>query len=351
MAAVLVWCDQHHGVYGEASRRDKPRGRHHGLTQQKRQEIKEAFELFDTDGSAPTEGLVQLNVKVSILTRNSLLRSPSSNNHHQVFKSLCGAKYIVQFDDKIGTNLHARTRKRDKPRGRHHGVTEQVKQEMKEAFELFDTDGNGTIDAKELSNAMRALGFEMTKEELDQMIADVDRDGSGAIDFDEFVRDKPRGRHHGVTEQVKQEMKEAFELFDTDGNGTIDAKELSNAMRALGFEMTKEELDQMIADVDRDGSGAIDFDEFVYMMSDKIGERSNKQELTKAFNIIDHDKNGKISISDIKNIAKELGVRFTDAEIHAMVEEADRDGKFVYSLHVIFTFTRGDKMDVSNWVN
>lgn len=29
----------------------KPRGRHHGLTQQKRQEIKEAFELFDTDGS------------------------------------------------------------------------------------------------------------------------------------------------------------------------------------------------------------------------------------------------------------------------------------------------------------
>nr|GEV29010.1 probable calcium-binding protein CML20 [Tanacetum cinerariifolium] len=143
--------------------------------------------------------------------------------------------------------------------------------------------------------------------------------------YGESRRDILKGRHHGVTQQVKQEMKEAFELFDTDGNGTIDAKELSNAMRALGFEMTKEQLDQMIADVDRDGSGAIDFDEFVFMMSDKIGERSNKQELTKAFNIIDHDKNGKISISDIKNIAKELGVRFTNAEIHAMVEEADRD--------------------------
>lgn len=39
------------GVYGETSRREKPRGRNHGLTQQKRQEIKEAFELFDTDGS------------------------------------------------------------------------------------------------------------------------------------------------------------------------------------------------------------------------------------------------------------------------------------------------------------
>ncbi|KAI3830219.1 hypothetical protein L1987_04353 [Smallanthus sonchifolius] len=36
-------------------------------------------------------------------------------------------------------------------------------------------------------------------------------------------------------------------------------------------------------------------------------------------------KEGKISIPDIKNIAKELGVHFTDAEIQSMVEEADRD--------------------------
>lgn len=138
-------------------------------------------------------------------------------------------------------------------------------------------------------------------------------------------REKPRGRHHGLTQQKKQEIKEAFELFDTDGSGTIDAKELNVAMRALGFEMTEEQINQMIADVDKDGSGAIDFDEFVYMMTAKIGERDSKQELTKAFQIIDQDKNGKISVSDIKNIAKELGEHFTDAEIHEMVEEADRD--------------------------
>lgn len=138
-------------------------------------------------------------------------------------------------------------------------------------------------------------------------------------------RDKPRGRHHGLTQQKRQEIKEAFELFDTDGSGTIDAKELNVAMRALGFEMTEEQINQMIADVDKDGSGAIDFDEFVYMMTAKIGERDSKQELTKAFQIIDQDKNGKISVSDIKNIAKELGEHFTDAEIHEMVEEADRD--------------------------
>lgn len=49
----------------------------------------------------------------------------------------------------------------------------------------------------------------------------------------------------------------------------------------------------MIADVDKDGSGAIDYDEFEYMMTAKIGERDTREELMKAFNIIDHDKNVK----------------------------------------------------------
>ncbi|KAG2719821.1 hypothetical protein I3843_02G004900 [Carya illinoinensis] len=138
-------------------------------------------------------------------------------------------------------------------------------------------------------------------------------------------KDKPRGRHHGLTQQKRQEIKEAFELFDTDGSGTIDAKELNVAMRALGFEMTEEQINQMIADVDKDGSGAIDFDEFVHMMTAKIGERDTKEELMKAFRIIDQDKNGKISVSDIKRIAKELGENFTDKDIQDMIEEADRD--------------------------
>ena len=38
-----------------------------------------------------------------------------------------------------------------------------------------------------------------------------------------------------LTEEQKQEIREAFDLFDTDGSGTIDAKELKVAMRALGF--------------------------------------------------------------------------------------------------------------------
>jgi EF hand len=51
----------------------------------------------------------------------------------------------------------------------------------------------------------------------------------------------------------------------------------------------------MIADVDKDGSGAIEFEEFVQMMTAKIGERDTKEELVKAFRLIDHDNNVSIN--------------------------------------------------------
>ncbi|MED6197316.1 putative calcium-binding protein cml13, variant 2 [Stylosanthes scabra] len=101
----------------------------------------------------------------------------------------------------------------------------------------------------------------------------------------------------------------------------IQFASLTNSTPLLLFQ----QINQMIADVDKDGSGAIDYEEFEYMMTAKIGERDSKEELMKAFQIIDQDKNGKISVSDIKRIAKELGERFTDREIQEMVEEADLD--------------------------
>merc|ERR1712061_488156 len=64
----------------------------------------------------------------------------------------------------------------------------EQKQEIKEAFDLFDTDGSGSIDSKELKVAMRALGFEPKKEEIQKMISDVDDDGSGTIEYEEFLK-------------------------------------------------------------------------------------------------------------------------------------------------------------------
>ena len=51
------------------------------------------------------------------------------------------------------------------------------KTEFKEAFSLFDKDGDGTITTKELGTVMRSLGQNPTEAELQDMINEVDADG------------------------------------------------------------------------------------------------------------------------------------------------------------------------------
>ena len=67
------------------------------------------------------------------------------------------------------------------------GLSEEQIEEIREAFNLFDTDHSGSIDYRELKAAMRALGFEVKKEELKKMISDIDADASGHIEFPEFL--------------------------------------------------------------------------------------------------------------------------------------------------------------------
>ena len=58
---------------------------------------------------------------------------------------------------------------------------------MKGVFAMFDQDGSGEIDAREMKKAMQALGMNPTDDDIKNMMIEVDQDGSGEVDFKEFA--------------------------------------------------------------------------------------------------------------------------------------------------------------------
>ena len=66
-----------------------------------------------------------------------------------------------------------------------------TKEELGQAFNLFDMDGNGAIDKEELTFTMRQLAKtgrmkQPSDEQIETMLSQADEDGDGEIDFDEF---------------------------------------------------------------------------------------------------------------------------------------------------------------------
>jgi centrin-1 len=82
----------------------------------------------------------------------------------------------------------------------------------------------------------------------------------------------------------------------------------------------------MISEVDRNGSGTIEYQDFLDLMTFKMGERDPLEEMRKAFRLFLDDDSDRICIRHLKRVAKELGETMTEDELQEMIDEADRDG-------------------------
>eukprot|EP01005_Ploeotia_sp_CARIB1_P001551 NODE_471_length_813_cov_459.912536_g462_i0.p1 GENE.NODE_471_length_813_cov_459.912536_g462_i0~~NODE_471_length_813_cov_459.912536_g462_i0.p1 ORF type:complete len:175 (-),score=24.42 NODE_471_length_813_cov_459.912536_g462_i0:217-741(-) len=136
---------------------------------------------------------------------------------------------------------------------------------------------------------------------------------------------KKRKSKFDLTEEQRQEIREAFELFDTDKNGQIDAHEMKVAMRALGFDVRKDEVLHLMGEVDRDGTGLIQLQDFTEIMAEKISDRDPREEMLKAFQLFDDDSTSKITLKNLRRVARELGENMNDEELQAMIDEFDKD--------------------------
>ena len=123
--------------------------------------------------------------------------------------------------------------------------------DIKKAFDLFDYDGGGSIDPKELKENINALGIEAKAEAVWHMIAEIDTDGSGQLEFDEFFEMMTTRPSEN---ESREEIHKVFVTFDANRTGYIALKDLRKVAKDLGELTDDNTLQDMIdrADFDQD---------------------------------------------------------------------------------------------------
>lgn len=119
------------------------------------------------------------------------------------------------------------------------GLTEEEVTEIKEAFDLFDPEGRGTVNPRDLKSALDSLGVEAKNQTIYQMISDLDADGPGNINFEDFL--------HLMTSRVsdkdsRDNIRKVFNLFDEEKAGFLSIKSLRKIIRELGENIEEHEL-------------------------------------------------------------------------------------------------------------
>ena len=109
------------------------------------------------------------------------------------------------------------------------GITQDMLEEYKEAFELFDKDGDGTISTGELKNLLRCFEVDLPDYQVQEIIDRYDVDNMGSLRFDSL---KEVMASVQKTQEIDDEIYQVYKLFDREGNG-VTAEALCNMMNQL----------------------------------------------------------------------------------------------------------------------
>ena len=179
-----------------------------------------------------------------------------------------------------------RERREAEERGVLESLSEEQREEVNEAFSLFDLDKDSYIDYHELKVALKALGFDLPKTEILQILQTHGIPASSLNGQASGSQNQPQQPAHPtfsgpsrlllshtafltiaaqriLARDPREEILRAFELFDSEGKGRIELGDLRRVARELGEGLQEEELMAMIEEFDIRGEGGIGREEFV----------------------------------------------------------------------------------------
>lgn len=144
------------------------------------------------------------------------------------------------------------------------GVKPETVAMFKDAFAMFDRDGEGFILTRELGPIMRSMGYGPTEAELADMINEVDSDGEGIVDYETFQTLMSR---HAKTLETVKELMEAFLVYDREKKGAVSCSDLRQVLQQVGEKLSSEEVDEIINSAENAPGGHIYYEEFINLMA------------------------------------------------------------------------------------
>jgi len=132
-------------------------------------------------------------------------------------------------------------------------------EELKEAFIIYDSDGDGKVTREQAICVIRCLGISPTNEEFNKIVGDRER-------F--FTLQEIQGIIASKCPPFETEnnLREAIRIFDKDGNSYVDAKELRHVLVHLGEKLTDEDVDGCFRDVEVNVNNQINCDDMVQVL-------------------------------------------------------------------------------------
>lgn len=144
-------------------------------------------------------------------------------------------------------------------------ITEEQIEIYREAFLMYDRNGDSKITLDEFGDVIKSLGLNPTKDQLAELMKEIDLDNSGTVEFNEFaiwmsIKMAPEKYDKNT------DLENTFKIFDENGDHFITAVELKNVMQKLGQSLSDEEINLMITEADTDGDKKVNYKEFVQLM-------------------------------------------------------------------------------------
>lgn len=144
----------------------------------------------------------------------------------------------------------------------------EIKAEYREAFDLFDRNGDGVISIQELKTLLESLGQSPTDVEVQHIMQRLDKDQSGDVQFEAFYELMMEKHEQYEKMTLKDELMEIFREFDRNDDGLISISELRQVMNSVGEPLSDEELAAMIQVADTTQSGTVNFEQFKAIVGD-----------------------------------------------------------------------------------